>query len=71
MLSYDCGPIPGGQDIFDSSITAIGLKTGNVNGYDPRGWVVDLGTGVASNPVLDSSGYSRNNSNEHGTNPYG
>ena len=57
MLSYDCGVIPGGKSIFlDATITAIGLKTGETNTYDPRGWVVDLGAGVASNPVLDSSG---------------
>ncbi len=57
MLSYDCGEIPGGKNIFlDASVNAIGLKSGATNTYDPRGWMVDLGTGVASNPVLDSSG---------------
>jgi type IV pilus assembly protein PilY1 len=57
VLSYDCGIIPGGKNIFlDSSVNAIGLKTGQTNTYDARGWVVDLGAGVASNPVLDSSG---------------
>jgi type IV pilus assembly protein PilY1 len=57
VLSYDCGVIPGGKNIFlDASVNAIGLKTGSTNTYDPRGWKVDLGTGVASNPVLDSSG---------------
>jgi len=57
VLSYDCGVIPGGKNIFlDASVSAIGLKTGSTNTYDPRGWVVNLGTGVASNPVLDSSG---------------
>jgi type IV pilus assembly protein PilY1 len=56
VVSYDCGPIPGGKSIFDSSVRAIGLKTGATNTYDPRGWMMGLGTGVASNPVLDSSG---------------
>jgi type IV pilus assembly protein PilY1 len=57
VLSYNCGVIPGGKNIFlDSSVTAVGLQTGTTNAYDPRGWVVDLGSGVASNPVLDSSG---------------
>jgi type IV pilus assembly protein PilY1 len=55
VLSYDCDVIPGGKSIFvDPTISAIGLRTGTVNAYDPRGWVVDLGAGVASNPVLDS-----------------
>ncbi len=58
VLSYDCGVIPGGKSIFvDPTISAIGLKTGETNTYDPRGWVVDLGAGVASNPVLDSRKY--------------
>ena len=44
MLSYDCGPIPGGKNIFlDTGITAVGLTTGETNTHDPRGWVVDLG----------------------------
>jgi type IV pilus assembly protein PilY1 len=56
VLSYDCGPIPGGLNIFDSTVTAIGLRTGLTNTYDPRGWKLGLGSGVASNPVLDSTG---------------
>jgi type IV pilus assembly protein PilY1 len=56
VLSYNCDVIPGSKSIFmDASLHAIGLKTGSVNAYDPRGWVVDLGAGVASNPVLDST----------------
>lgn len=57
VLSYDCNAVPGGKNPFTDSTTVVThLTTGSTGPTDPRGWKVSLGTGVASNPVLDSSG---------------
>jgi len=56
-LSYNCGPIPGNRSIFvDPWVKAVGLKTGEINKYDPRGWRQGLGAGMASTPSISSDG---------------
>lgn len=57
VMSYDCSQIPAGKNPFtDSTIIVTHLTATSTGVTDPRGWKVSLGTGVASNPVLDSSG---------------